>query len=234
MQAIVLSHEPRHAFVELVLRSYEHWPCGDFVFRVPFTTRPPAFRTERRVEPVRAAEPVGDTMAALLEGIADDEFVYWCTDDRYLDAVLDRAALESLDAWVRSGAELPFDALRLLNHTPPGPGAIAVGTARVHEHRAETARGFWHHSYVRAGVLRECFLGSRRRDCTVEEVNRDLRAGRFRHRILSATDSLVRLGETTILGRITANCVEAFARVGLAVPAGFPRCDARELFPNAR
>ncbi|CAM3847524.1 hypothetical protein [Smaragdicoccus niigatensis] len=229
MYAIVLTHQARLPFAQLVLSSYdEHWPDSGLVFRIPFNTERPLLRSGHPVEYIETRPQIKHTMSALLARIADDEFVYWCTDDRYLAEVHDLAELRSFVQIVDGATE--FDSLRLVNHTPRTLGR----RKRIHEHRAILARGFWHHQFIRAGILREIFVDVDADDYPIFEPHRALLAGDHVHRAFSTTRSLVRFGEPTIGPDITANGVIDGLRYGIALPDGYGRSALWQYFPPRR
>jgi len=85
MKAIVLSFDRQHPYVELSYRMYmDLWPECPFIFRVPWNNIKPKLLTDYpNIELIQCDKDIRLTMQALLEDIEDNEWVYWCIDDRF-------------------------------------------------------------------------------------------------------------------------------------------------------
>jgi hypothetical protein len=85
MKAIVLSFDRQHPYVELSYRMYmDLWPECPFTFRVPWNNiKPKSLMGYPNIELIQCDKDIRLTMQALLEDIEDNEWVYWCIDDRF-------------------------------------------------------------------------------------------------------------------------------------------------------
>src|SRR5262245_51213511 len=121
MKAILLSFDDQLEVANLVVEGYNRlWPACPLTFRIPFTDRDArAIVRAVNVELVHTERPIRDTMTALLAGVGDDEFVFWCIDDRYPKQIVD---LPAVDAVYRAAAAtaIPADVLRLTALNPMG------------------------------------------------------------------------------------------------------------------
>ena len=87
--AIVLSHDVQLGLAELVHKAYaELWPGHPFTSACPGTASAPGpalayLRGRRQWQLVPCRPGIKDTMRALLDGIPDDAWVFWCIDDRF-------------------------------------------------------------------------------------------------------------------------------------------------------
>ena len=88
MKAIVLSCDKYHPLADLMIHTYQKlWPDNPFVFRVPYNDAYPQLLKDKykeKIELIKSPAPIKETMRVLLSDIADEEWVYWCMDDRYL------------------------------------------------------------------------------------------------------------------------------------------------------
>jgi hypothetical protein len=100
MKAIVLSFDPHLEIANLVVETYNRlWPDCPFVFRIPFTHRDPrTIFAAQNVEFIQTPSDIRSTMENLLCRLPEDEFIFWCIDDRYPIEILNisvlRAALD--------------------------------------------------------------------------------------------------------------------------------------------
>jgi hypothetical protein len=249
-RAIVLSFDRQLDVARLVVESYQRlWPGCPLVFRVPYTDRDPAtvFRTGS-AEFVHAPPDIRGTMASLLAGIADGEFVFWCIDDRYPIAVLDLPAIEAVHAVART-RPARADAIKLTDAmaratvwpasapggvdavVPPrprrtreetvaeGPPLVVAGTAFLPQ-RGPWQHGFYMPQFVRAEVLRRFFLHP---DLPPRYGIREFHdfLGRFEidRAVYFPERFLLSLGESVLGGRLSANCRTHMLRLGLPLPA---------------
>src|SRR5947208_9104041 len=98
MNAIVLTCDRFRAITEHMIRQYAVlWPDHPFVFRVPYQRlRGPA---TDRLEFRRTPENIRATVLELLSDLDDEEWVYWCIDDKYpIRLVVDKIETFKADA----------------------------------------------------------------------------------------------------------------------------------------
>jgi hypothetical protein len=98
MKAIVLSFDPHLEIANLVVETYNRlWPNCPFIFRIPFTDRDPrTVFAAQNVEFIQTPSDIRSTMENLLRDLPEDEFIFWCVDDRY--------PIEIFDLWVLRAA----------------------------------------------------------------------------------------------------------------------------------
>ena len=194
MQSIVLTFDRQLEVANLVVESYNRlWPGCPLVFRIPYQERPVSdlFRASN-ICFVKTPVAIRATMEHLLQGCADDEFVYWCVDDRFPVRILDPDTLHvAYDVRCPRAASpsTPFEWARL-SRTAIEQGAqdetrpLVIGKARFFPQRANMQLGFYMPQFIRARVLREYFLHS---DLPVDYGIRDfhdwLEGQCVRHRI---------------------------------------------------
>ena len=226
MKALILTYDRQIGLADLVIRSYAKlWPDNPFEYLVPLND-PAAGGVLVQGAPVRfvaSPSPVRETMAALLGEVRDDEWVFWAIDDRY-PVWLDAGRLSRLADDITRGAFDAFNGVRLLHwreelegelvDTPHGP---------FRRLRPDGTYGFWHHHFVRAGLLRRSFLADELRGVTdIRAINQGLQAMAplsFMHDVLvPAAGNLVHLDEPLVAGQLTRNGLQALQAFGCRVP----------------
>jgi hypothetical protein len=234
MQSIVLTFDRQLEVANLVVESYNRlWPGCPLVFRIPYQDRPvrDLFRAPN-ICFVKTPRAIRATMEHLLQGCADEEFVYWCVDDRFPVCILDPDALHVACDVISAGG-LALDALRMggLSPTARQQGAqdktrpLVIGKARFFPQRGKMQFGFYMPQFIRARVLREYSLHS---DLPVDYGIRDfhdwLKGQCVRHRIYTPERFVIQLGESTTRGALTPNCLARIVAMGLPRP-DLPVCD---------
>jgi len=233
MPAIVLSCQRYAPLAEHMIDAYDAlWPDHPFVFRLPDgqAMRSVAVRHPGEIELLPTAEGEGRgrfraAVLGLLEGLADDQWVYWCIDDKYpiwidldvarrvADAVLEQPA-DVAGVAITSGHGLPRNRGRGhgTSHRIAGLRFRAVGDYKR----------IWLHQFLRAKVLRRLFetfpevVGSAK-DMDALHAKAILPAD---HRRFMLDRTAVVFGESTHRGQRTANCAESLRR-RRGVPEGF-------------
>src|SRR5258705_10816778 len=82
MKAIVLTFDRHRAITQhLMLQSQRLWPNHPFRFRIPYQQR--RAKATARAEYIESPPEIPATGLRLIEDIEDEEWVYWCSDDKY-------------------------------------------------------------------------------------------------------------------------------------------------------
>ena len=254
MDAILLTHDVQLGLAELVHRAYAAlWPDHPFTFRVPINGTASgqalsylAAQPDCRLVP--APRSIRESMLALLQGVPEEAWVFWCIDDRFptvvsaealADVVAGLGGLDGDDAG-RLGRVDEVKLLRWKEGITREP-AVVGSVPYVVQAAGTRHRGFWHHHFVRAGTLRRVFgradlegstairdvlgpLHPERRGRRWERARIAAEAGLFGGRALVPRMPLVRLGEPLVTGRLTRNGREELHRRGCEVPP-YPSID---------
>lgn len=233
--AIVLTYDRYKVFADHMIHSYNtNWPGHPFIFHLPFQREEVKIFFEEkygeRVKMVYANPSIRTTMDILLDEIADEEWVYWCMDDRYLIKanyqrieriyqwlVTDAKALaiDGIKCITRLGAQLPehlyFDKYQLAS--PQGETFL----------RRKSYLMIWIHQFIKGKVLKDLFEhipGSLRSAKEMDYIVEQLVIPREYH-LYSCRDSLMVMGESTSRGKITKNCARSLIDNGFKIPQGF-------------
>ena len=231
--AVVLTCQKYVPLAEHMIDRYDAvWPDHPFVFRLPdgSAARAMAARHQGRVElvPTDEGEGRGRFRAAvlgLLEGLADDAWVYWCIDDKY-PMWLDRIAADGVVQAVRTVSDpavcgLSFARARKL-FDPAHVSAEQLRIGRQTFLRRTSYSQIWLHQFLRVRVLRHLF-GSFPEVIGVAKEMDDLLLTRVLptdQRLYVLERNAVVFGESTSRGVLTANCAASLSR-GRGLPEGF-------------
>src|SRR5687768_9698751 len=239
MDAIVLTFDEQLGLAELTHKRYlARWPTCPFTFRVPVNGAAPgpAFEyldAQPNCVLVPSPREIGPSMLALLDGIDDERWVYWCIDDRY-PIWLEPDALDEICAQL-DGCPPHVEEVKLFRWKDRvAPGACTVGSLPFTPQRPGTREwGFWHHHFIRAGPLRRLFgRPGLARDCRIGDVLRPVildnrRAARartgvereiFHGEAIVPTRPLLRLGEPLKARVLTYNGMTELRRNHCQIP----------------
>ncbi len=231
--AIVLTCQKYVPLAEHMIDRYAAvWPDHPFVFRLPdgAAARTMAPRHPGRVELVPTAEGEGRgrfraAVLGLLEGLADDTWVYWCIDDKYV-MWLDRRAADGVVQAVRNVTDPEICGLcfartrKLFDSAHVSPERLQI--SRQTFLRRTSYAQIWLHQFLRVRVLRDLFMGFPEVIESAKEMDALHRAKALpTDQWLYVLDhNAVVFGESTSRGVLTANCAASLSR-GRGLPAGF-------------
>lgn len=242
--AIVMTCQRYVPITEHMIDRYDAaWPGHPFEFRVPDGAAARAIEPRHRgrvvLVPTGEGEGRGRFRAAvlgLLEGVADDDWVYWCIDDKYV-AWIDRHLVEAVTAILPTVADTAVSGLSFARVRRLARG----GEERERWHagglafdRRSDYRQIWLHQFLRAKVLRRLFGGFPELIASAKEMDELHRRAVLPadHRLYVLDRNAVVFGESTSRGRLTANCAASMRR-GRGLPEGFA-VDRRRVFIGRR
>lgn len=165
MKAIMLSYDNNHRYCELAYRMYmDLWPTCPYHFYIPWNEHKPKFFTDKsNVTLVQCSSRIMPTMQALLDGVEDDEWVYWCIDDRF-PVYIDMSNMQQLHDQLYD--YIDFDFVR--PYYPPFPQKI-INSCNIklnyfpsdHEYMIQNKRqewGYYMHQYCKAQMLKRIYF----------------------------------------------------------------------------
>lgn len=222
------------------------WPGHPLRFRLPDGPRARAVADLHpgSVETVPTPDGNGtgrirDAVLGLLSGIEDEQWVYWCIDDKYpvrLDAAaMDRLvdAIERIDDPGVSGL-LPVRPRQRVDRARHDPDDRLRVESTWFLRRHGWGR-IWLHQFVRAGLLRslmepmpEVIPAAKAMDGMIKV--RALPAGRT---VWTIERGIAVLGESTTAGALTRNCAKSMRERG-PLPAGYDVSTRAELYGGGR
>lgn len=228
MKAVVLTVDSHLEVARLVVESYRRlWPAARFVFRIPYFQRDPSsmFEDAGDLEFVWTRPDIRNTMAALLDEIREDEFVFWCIDDRYPIAMV---ALKVMNGVFNFIAAVPSDIVALRFTAPnrfaskalmPNAQSLDIAGMCFREQSGSSQNGFYMPQFVRAAWLRRFLLSTELSPVyTIREFHQYLGTTNVSAGIYAPDRSLLTLGESTIDGALTSDCQAQLTSLGLSSP----------------
>jgi hypothetical protein len=226
MKAIVMTCDRYRALTQHMILQYERaWPKHPFVFMVPYQNLP-GTDTER-TKYLKAPEDIPSSVLQLLADVDDEEWVYWCADDKYpIRLVTDKITkLFSYVSQVPKMSGLLFCRCRMLLGQPelalyPDEWSTPFGDILL-ERRAWYQ--IWIHQFVRAKVLRYFFSqmpehipGAKAMDTFKSNI-----AKLAEHRLFVTKENFAVFGESTQGGVITRNCFDSIRKTNIELPQWF-------------
>lgn len=237
--ALVLTYDRYHVFAEHMIRSYQRlWPDHPFKFHIPYQNWPAALaaRLGDTATFIQAPSPIKQTALALLEGIADEEWIYWCIDDKYL-IDLDAAKAVWVAKWVSdipdpviSGVSFARSRRMLRPEHLYVDQTITDGMGGAYIRRSDYSQ-IWLHQFLRGKVLRTLFNGfpdGKYPAKAMDHMKKQMVLPEDQRLYVSESNYVV-FGESTTRGKLTANCALSLQVYGLEPPAGMPRSEEHTL-----
>lgn len=223
MQAIVLTCDRYRRLAEHMVEAYARlWPDHPFEFRLAAQEAPET--APARVTHRRCPLPIKATVLTLIEDLGDEEWVYWCIDDKY-PIRLELPAVRAAAAWA-PGSDVDgvlFCRCRDLGKRRFLTGArVRDPAGNVYLERAGYQQ-IWLHQFLRVKVLRGLF-GAFPDDipqAKTMDALKDAARKPAAHRLFVARENRAVFGESTSRGRLTSNCAESMRANGLALPEWF-------------
>jgi hypothetical protein len=226
IKAIVLTCDRYRAITQHVIFKYDQlWPDHPFIFHVPYQELG-GIDTER-VKYLTAPPDIKGTVLHLLGEIDDEEWIYWCVDDKYpIQLITDKIA-------------------RLISHAMHSPEVdgllfcrcrATLNSPRLTLYRRKVKNPFgdvyferkawfqiWIHQILRAKVLRYLFthlpnhIPSAK---AMDELKNDIDK-LPEDRLFVTKENFAIFGESTQAGVITQNCYESMIAAGIEPPEWF-------------
>jgi len=230
IKAIVLTCDRYRAITDHMIFQYGRlWPDHPFVFRVPYQQLG-GVATDR-VQYLAAPADIKGTVLHLLKDIDDEEWIYWCIDDKYpIQLVTDKIASLILHA-MRSPAVdgLLFCRCRATLDSPKVtlyPRKVKNPFGDIYLERKAWFQ-IWIHQILRAKVIRYLFthlpdhIPSAK---TMDDLKNDV-PKLPEHRLFVTKENFAVFGESTRRGVITQNCYESMIAAGIELPEWFRQPD---------
>ena len=254
--AVVLSYDANHAYVAHLVDRYQRlWPDHPFQFVVPYQRVVSSALQNRLaclshanavpIEFVVSAPAIKATVLTLLQSCADDQWIYWCIDDKY-PLWLDCAFMERLHRAIRDQRLAGVDGICFCRSRQLATGKALMANrcglwnAVLHPlagplFRRKNFAQIWLHQYIRAGVLRSLFQAFPDRIETAKDLDRLKRLIPLpdQHRLFVTSGHYASFGESTTRGMVTRNCAQSMAECGIDIPEAHPRSE-REIIIGQR
>ena len=223
MKAIVLSYDKYRRLTDHMIYQYRHlWPDNPFTFRIPYQKLSGKDETDR--EYVRCPSDIKSTVLALLDGLDDQEWIFWCIDDKY-PLNLDIHGIQSVMGWISDVNDTSVDGIlccrpkKLTKQKRLTGKLLKPGNGMTLLER-KNYKCIWIHQFLRVKVLRHLFesfpdeiLSAKAMDSLKGHVGKP-----DDHRLFVTEGTLAVFGESTMRGVITRNCYQSLQEKGLPLP----------------
>lgn len=238
MKALVLTFDKYKPFATHMIMCYEQlWPNHPFTFRVPYQSEEVKEYFEEKfgskVEMIKSPSGIVDTMFALSDDLDENEWVYWCMDDRYLI----QSNIEEFEKAYRltqSSESSDISGICLGNspncwlseHKYDNHHSIKTSEGQLF-HRRKDYLMIWYHQYLRVRVVRDFFSLFPRQMKQAKEMDyiKDKSHLPDTQKLYFLDKNVAIYGESTNRGKIVKNTVESFKAMGLTIPEGFDITD---------
>ena len=234
IKAIVLTYDRYRAITEHMIFQYDRlWPDHPFVFHVPYQQLG-GVDTER-VKYLNAPSDIKGTVLHLLSEFDDEEWIYWCVDDKYpIQLITDRIA--SLIPHAMRSPEvdgLLFCRCRATLNNPRltlYPRKITNAFGDVYFERKAWFQ-IWIHQILRAKVLRHLFthLPDNIPNAKAMDELKNHVPKLPEHRLFVTKENFAVFGESTRRGVVTQNCYESMIAAGIELPEWFRQPDGEHV-----
>jgi len=219
MRALILTYDARVQLAELVIKSYNKlWPGHPLRFIVPFNQHKPSFARNPNVRLVKTQKHVKPTMQKLLQGIHDEEFIFWAFDDIY-PKELSAEYMQDIYNYLTNN-KVNFDCVRLLSANKPkllSRPSIKIGEMSFHSHF--TKNGFWIHQFIKAKILKKLFLLKELpQNYKIRYLDRKNKFTLVDHSMYIPIRSIGKFGETTRHDVLTKNAADDMSALGIPLP----------------
>lgn len=232
MRAIVLTYDKYVKITDHMIQNYMTiWPDNPFIFRVPYQTYPSFLKDkyQDKVELIETDRKIKATLLRLIEDLDDDEWIYWCIDDRYpINIKIDDVSY--ISNWilntppsVLSGVMFSnFPKMMHVKNIMSEKNCIYDDRRKKYYRRKNYAM-IWMHQFLRVSVIRILF------NEFPDDFNQAKQMDYFKaalslpaeHKLYMYSKHIAEYGESTHRGKMTLNCAKSFKKLGMEVPPGF-------------
>lgn len=223
MKAIVLTYDRNRIITDHMIACYERlWPDHPFVFRIPYQNKALNFKSERR-EYIETCPQIRATVLTLLEGLDDDEWIYWSMDDKYPIAL----DLEKINAVLAITRDKTFDHISSIlfcraHKTLTGENLFPENY-HFHDIQMCKRRAYyqiWIHQFARVKVYRHLFANFPDQLPAARSMDpiKDQMAVPLDHHLFVTKRTIAVFGESTWHGNLTENCLNSLLLNGFVIP----------------
>lgn len=243
MKAIVLSCDKYHPLASHMLNAYEVlWPTHPFTFMVPYQNKQnlDSWKGISKISMVRTPPEIKGTVLTLLEGTNDDEWIYWCIDDKYPTRI-DQSALtaiyQTLSAFPSTeSCGVAFTRCRRWQkpeYLYPGTHEfcmvkrVGIWPSRVRLLQRRDYSQIWLHQFIKAKALRRLFNRFPEEVSTPKELDKIKNELELPpdHKLYVTQKSYASYAESTTRGHITKNTASSMKKHGFPIPKEFKVTD---------
>lgn len=253
MKAIVLTCDKYLKFADHMILTYQKvWPTHPFTFRVPCGTATSTFekygdrvdlmqmdsaKMDYDIETETGTKKVSlirQTVLNLLEDLPDEEWIYWCIDDRYLMRIQEKEMNDIYDFVINNTDSSLLAVLFSRNRKSSyfkGDKHIKKDIQYLTSQKQVLKETIYSdgkflpdlfgHQFIKVKALRRIFESFPDRPFLGKEMDSFAHGKLIGEKQLIVENNLVIWGESTSRGQITENCVASFKKWKMELPSGF-------------
>lgn len=239
MKAIVQSCDKYHPMAEhMILKYQELWPTNPFTFRVPWNDTFPnniVTRFNEKVEPINTNVEFKKTFHGLTKDLDDDEWVFWCIDDKYpielneqvanqvvefVSSIKDTDIVSICFHFVRS---IKDQSLKFRDHPDPDKRGEQIKFQDLNFLQHWRKNNNWLHQFFRVKALREfwSFINEPEKHVAYTMDHDIKEAPSITGRYFVLDHNTCTYGESVWKGKFTKNCYTSFKEKDLLIPSCF-------------
>lgn len=234
MKAIVLTFDRHRAITQHLMLQYKRiWPDHPFRFRIPYQHLRGA--DSEVAEYIESPPEIAATILRLLQDIDDEEWVYWCSDDKYPIHFITEKVNELL-RYVETTSEISgllFCRTRVTLDQPELallPRRLVTPAGDVLLERKGWYQ-IWIHQFLKAKVLRSLFSqlpleipSAKALDALKDQIPKP-----DEYHLVVTEQNFAVFGESTKRGVITRNCLESIQQTNIELPEWFRRSNGERV-----
>lgn len=235
MKALVLTYDRYRPLTEHMIYKYgQLWPDNPLTFHIPYQELA-GNGAHNRVY-TRCPADIKSTVLCLLSDLDDDEWVYWCIDDKY-PVKLDVPGIRNVMEWIQAVDDKTVSGVLCCR-----PGKL-MKQKRLTEEVLQLQNGIlllgrknykciWIHQFLRVKVLKHLFesFPDVLPDAKTMDHLKDRIEKPVDHRLFVTDHSLAIYGESTLRGVLTQNCYQSLLDSGMPLPEWYSGETERESF----
>ena len=229
MKAIVLSYDKYSPLVEHMVFSYQKlWPDHSFRFRIPYQKYPEHLTDKygAAIEPVPSKKGIKDTVQTLIRDLPDDEWVYWCIDDKYLidlnlkEVIKVANCIKSISDSTICGVSFSRCRGLMKSENLKAKKRLSTGSHKLVLIERKNYSQIWMHQFLRVKVLRTLFETFPDRNFVAKEMDTYIKQVQLPEdqKLYVTSQNMAVFGESTTRGMLTKNCAVSLEKFGLDVP----------------
>jgi len=233
MRALVLTFDKYRAITEHMIFMYNKvWPEHPFVFRIPYQKDKQMVHSNQ-LEFKQTDADIRSTVLSLIYDLPDEEWVYWCIDDKYPVNINTKKVTELMN-YITGTPSLEISGIlfcRTRSSWKKRDYLTGYSVADSYGNKLlerKDYRNIWIHQFLKVKVLRFLFE-SFPTGIPFARVMDELKRGVGKpgnHQLFTTYKNYAVFGESTSGGRLTRNCYESIIAHSLSLPTW------RGEFPN--
>ncbi|MEQ9484599.1 hypothetical protein [Coleofasciculus sp. F4-SAH-05] len=258
MKAIVLTCDKNMFIVDHMIHTYQKfWYNNPFVFIVPYgkyahnlhekygkkvelieTESEKLFYPIKTDKGTKKVSLIKKTVLSLLENIPDEEWIYWCIDDKYLIQIKPEKVIK-LYLWIKNIQDLSISGICFCRGFPLANNQNLKLDSKIYSPDGEVFlerknyEQIFCHQFVRAKVLKTLFATFPDRPFFPKEMDdfhRQVKIPNNQKLYVIKENNMVSFGESTIAGKLTLNCTLSFQKHRFEIPQNYEISDRRMIF----